>query len=80
MGAIFDADGNVVDRDALQSVGVRPAGFRKAHVVEDKAAGTKTVGLIHEDDGGIAATQTHHADDSISANVYARAVEAGLSS
>jgi hypothetical protein len=59
---IFDPDtGKVADRDALRSLQFNGQGMRVPRVVVDRSKDVKHVELVHEDHGGRAGYETHHA-------------------
>lgn len=72
---MFGADGRVLDRQALRSLQFRGQGFKRPRVAVDRAAGTRTTEVLHNDDGGTAALTTEHKDGRVDANVMARAVD-----
>jgi hypothetical protein len=70
--SIFDRDGRVTDRAALDSVTVgRGPRVPRPSVRDD---GAKVVTVPHDDDGRAAGQQIHHPDGRVDAKVFARTV------
>ena len=82
MGAIFDENGHVQDRDALRSVAgnIQPAGpvVQDRRIVEvDRAADTQTRELVDWDTGRIMGHSIEHGNGRVDANVTPEPVKAG---
>lgn len=77
---LFDAEGRLVDRDALRSVQFNGQGVRVPRTVIDRAAGTEIVETIREDTGETAGYQTRHASGRVDVTVNAPAavLESGV--
>ena len=75
MAGIFGPDGKVVDREALNSVGLSMSRKPRPKVVD----GVKHEAWVNSEDGGVGGVDKHHADGSVDVDVFGRAPVARLS-
>lgn len=75
---IFDDNGKVVDRAALRSVGVRPAGFTAPRKWLHNGDKNRSTEVIDDDTGRVMAHSTEHrGSDRVDANVFPQPATAG---